>query len=307
MSKVERLRSQIEALPGTTNEHGIKICPVLESPLEQEVRLFYEAHPYHKELPTDQLETRLAKLKHDWANWCIPATLEGCRTLDVGCGCGVNLVLHAALAEFAVGIDLSLSALYQAHHNLMAHNVLDWATLVRGDIRAFNLESGAFDLITCIGVLHHIPDHMAALANIARLLDRRGLLLLGVYHPGGRSRFRLKRSLLQTIIRNPAGRFYWAKRLFNIQAEAAQYHIPPDIYIWDSYIVPVEKAFSVRELAHALKHVGLSLVQVRPSPSRAFDPGIEQAARRPQARDLQRVDQALRQSRRHHYWCLAIK
>lgn len=46
---------------------------------------------------------------------------------------------------------------------------------VTGEIR---IEDGQFDLITCFGVLHHIPNVSFVLAELGRVLKRGGLLLI---------------------------------------------------------------------------------------------------------------------------------
>jgi ubiquinone/menaquinone biosynthesis C-methylase UbiE len=299
----------------TPDRPAILMCDIEETPLERRVRHFYEAQPYHRQYPQQDLETRIERLQQDWAHWVIPLTLEGKRTLDVGCGCGLNLVLHGALAAVAVGIDLSLNALRQARKYAIEQGVSERMFLVRADISRLALPTGSFDLITCVGVLHHIPDHVAALANMARLLDESGVLMLGLYHPGGRFGHRLKRWVLSACLGpSTERRVRWARRLFNVRKEAQKYHIPEDIYTRDAYAVPVEKAFSVKRLAHELKQVGLIPLQVRPSPAIPFPPDVAERAQRRVRQDGQvvpidtsAVDRALTGARRHHYWCLAQK
>jgi ubiquinone/menaquinone biosynthesis C-methylase UbiE len=291
----------------------IIVCDVDETPLERQVRQFYDELPYHKDYPQEDMATRVARLRRDWSHWIVPVTLEGKRTLDIGCGCGFNLALHGALASVTVGIDVSLSALRQARRYVIEQGVSHRVSLIRGDIRQLDLPDRSFDLITCVGVLHHIPDHATALANMARLLDAGGALLLGLYHPGGRFWHRLRRQVLRACLGHSSERqVRWARRLVDIEGEAQRYHIPEEIYVRDSYAVPFENAFSVRRMARELGRVGLTLIQVRPSPTISFSPDVEERARTrlgPDGRaipvDVKLVDRTLARARRHHYWCLA--
>jgi len=316
--KVESLIRHLQSyskLRETQDGSTIIICDIEETPLEYQVHQFYEAQPYHRHYPQKDLQTRIEELQRDWSNWVVPLTLEGKRTLDVGCGCGFNLALHGALAAVTVGIDLSLNALRQARRYAIEQGVWEHVFLIRGDIRQLTLPAGSFDLITCVGVLHHIPDHAAALANMARLLDESGVLMLGLYHPGGRFWHRLKRWVLSACLGGDTERrVRWARRLFNVHEEAQKYHIPVDIYAHDAYAVPVEKAFSVKRLADELEQAGLTLLQVRPSPTLPFRPSIAERAQRQTRQDSRvmpidtgAVDRALTRAQRHHYWCLAQK
>ena len=303
------------ALGRKEGRENIILCNLQETPAEREVRRFYEEEPYHKNPPRRDLQGRLEGLRRDWTNWIVPLTLEGRRTLDVGCGCGFNLALHGDLASVAVGVDVSLSALRRARQYVVENGVSDRVFLIRGDIRHLDLPDDSFDLVTCVGVLHHIPDHILALANMARLLDAEGILLLGVYHPGGRFWHRMKRKALSIFFeRDVERRVKWARRFFDVGKEAAGYDIPEEIYVRDSYAVPVEKAFTVASLAEQLESVGLTLLQVRPSPSQGFEGRVSDKAQRrwdregrPIPVDARAVDRALSRAKRHHYWCLAQK
>lgn len=316
--KAEALARHLRSLsdrPGGAGGAEIIVCDGDETPLERQVRQFYDELPYHGDYPQEELATRIARLRRDWANWIVPLTLEGQRTLDVGCGCGFNLALHGALARVAVGIDVSLSALQQARRYLRQQGVSHRVFLIRGDVRQLDLPAGSFDLITCVGVLHHIPDHVAALVTMARLLDAGGVLLLGLYHPGGRFWHRLKRRVLRACLgHNTKLQVRWARRLIDVQGEARRYRIPEQIYVRDSYAVPFERAFSVQRIASELERAGLTLVQVRPAPALPFGPQVEERARRrpgpdnrPLPVDACLVDRVLTVTRRHHYWCLAQK
>ena len=55
---------------------------------------------------------------------------------------------------------------------------------MRADLRRLPFADASYDRILCIGVIHHLPDARAALAEIARVMRPGALLFLGVYAPG---------------------------------------------------------------------------------------------------------------------------
>ena len=295
----------------TTNRAGPE-----NTPLERAVRAFYEKNPYHSVPPPGSLQSRIEALERDWANWVEIPSLRGKRTLDVGCGSGFNLVLHGALASVAVGMDVSLPSLENARRYCEKEKVSERVLLIHGDICRQYLPPASFDLITCIGVLHHIPRHREALRNMARLLDEGGYLLLGIYHPAGRLRHRVKRAIFLFFAgRNVTRRVRWARLFFPIQKEATKYRIPEEIYVRDSYAAPVEKAFSVRQVQELFHRVGLTLLQVRPSPGIGFREPVaaltalrkDEISESSLPPDVKLADRELQRMGRHHYWCLAKK
>jgi len=96
------------------------------------------------------------------------------RVLDVGCGCG--LALSELRERFAprtlAGVDSELALVEQARH---AHPGADVQV---GDAGKLALADGAFDLVLCHQLLHHLSAPAEALAEIHRVLAPGGVLLL---------------------------------------------------------------------------------------------------------------------------------
>lgn len=114
------------------------------------------------------------------------------RILDAGCGTGSGteyLVLHNPHADI-IAIDLSENALAIAKKRLEKSGVL---ANFQGKIEfkqlniedAYTLE-GEFDLINCVGVLHHLPDPVAGIKSLAPKLAQGGLFHIFVYGELGR-------------------------------------------------------------------------------------------------------------------------
>jgi ubiquinone/menaquinone biosynthesis C-methylase UbiE len=97
--------------------------------------------------------------------------------LDVGSGAG-QIIQH--LLEFAdadaqiTGVDLSQAMLRRARRRLKSVRPL----LIAADLSALPFADATFDGITCGYVLEHLPDPRVGLAELARVLQKGGRMLL---------------------------------------------------------------------------------------------------------------------------------
>lgn len=99
------------------------------------------------------------------------------RLLDVGTGTG--LVLRAAHrldpALRLIGLDRSPGML------ALARTALPDAVLVRADAADVPLPDASVDAVTCVTVLHLLPDPIAAMAEWRRVLRPRGRVLTATF------------------------------------------------------------------------------------------------------------------------------
>lgn len=98
--------------------------------------------------------------------------------LDLGCGDGTNMAWLAAFTERLYGSD------YNAVRLARARKRMPGATLFLADILDYPALDGAFDVVFFNHVLEHIPDDVAALATVHRVLKPGGLLVLGTPNEG---------------------------------------------------------------------------------------------------------------------------
>ncbi len=112
------------------------------------------------------------------------ARLAGKEALDVGCGGGILSEAMARLGATVTGIDLSDKPLKVAQLHLLESGVaVEYLKKSAEELAAE--KPGAYDVVTCMELLEHVPDPASTVAACARLVK-----------PGGHVFF-------STINRNP--------------------------------------------------------------------------------------------------------
>jgi 2-polyprenyl-6-hydroxyphenyl methylase / 3-demethylubiquinone-9 3-methyltransferase len=168
-------------------------------------------------------------LRLDWIQSLVP--LAGKRVLDVGCGGGILADAMARKGAQVLGIDLSTKALKVALlHALEAHTAnVEYREVSAEDLAAE--QPGAFDLVTCMEMLEHVPDPNSVVRACSTLVK-----------PGGWVFF-------STINRNPKS-FLFAI----VGAEYVLNLLPRGTHEYTKFIRPSELAGYCRgaglELAH---------------------------------------------------------
>lgn len=94
--------------------------------------------------------------------------LEGRSALDVGCGGGLLTEALAGLGAKVTGIDAGEAPLAVARLHAAAHGVADKVDYVAGTAESFLADApGAFDVVTCMETLEHVPDVPSAVRALA--------------------------------------------------------------------------------------------------------------------------------------------
>ena len=159
--------------------------------------------------------------------------LSGARVIDVGCGGGILTESLAALGADVTGIDVAEGPLAVARLHAIESGVI-------GDIRYLSSlpeafveeERGAFEVVTCLEMLEHVPD----IASTVRALA-------GLAAPGGDV-------VVSTISRTPR-----AYALAVLGAEYLLGILPRGTHDYAKFIRPAE-------LARAVREAGLEIVAI---------------------------------------------
>ena len=96
--------------------------------------------------------------------------------LDAGCGFGRHMHQAARYGAEMVGLDAS-QAIDVARRNAGSERT----HFVQGDLLNPPFRDGVFDLVYCLGVLHHLPEPEAGFRSLQRLCRDGGALWIWVY------------------------------------------------------------------------------------------------------------------------------
>ena len=144
--------------------------------------------------------------------------LNGQKIVDIGCGGGILTEALAKAGAQACGIDLAQDSIQVAVEHAASSNLtIDYRICAAEDLA--EKHAAAFDSVTCMEMLEHVPDPAAIVSACAALLK-----------PGG--------SLyLSTINRNPK-----SFALAIVGAEHVLNLIPKGTHHYDKFIKPSELA-----------------------------------------------------------------
>jgi SAM-dependent methyltransferase len=117
-------------------------------------------------------------------NWIQPRIVEDFRNknvFDAGCGPGHHIRLIAPVAKHVTGMDLNTSTIAQER---LAD--LENVTILQGDIAAHH-PATPYDVVYCVGVIHHTDDPDRTFKNLKRMCREGGLLIIWCYsHEGNK-------------------------------------------------------------------------------------------------------------------------
>jgi 2-polyprenyl-6-hydroxyphenyl methylase/3-demethylubiquinone-9 3-methyltransferase len=151
--------------------------------------------------------------------------------VDIGCGGGILSEAMAAKGAHVTGIDLSDKALGVARlHKLESGANVDYR-LVAAETLAVE-SPDAFDVVTCMEMLEHVPGPASIIAAAARLAKPGGIVVIS------------------TINRNPKAYLYAV-----IGAEYVLGLLPRGTHDWSRFIRP-------SEIAAWGRRVGLDLAEI---------------------------------------------
>lgn len=161
--------------------------------------------------------------------------LAGKQVVDVGCGGGILAESMAARGAEVTGIDMADSALTVARlHALESRVKVDYRRITAEEFAAQN--PAAFDVVTCMELLEHVPDPASLIAACAALAK-----------PGGQVFF-------STLNRNPKAYVFAV-----LGAEYLLKLLPRGTHDYAKFIRPAELARWTRRAGLHLDHLaGLS-------------------------------------------------
>jgi len=197
------------------------------------------------------------------------------RILDAGCGTGVGTeyLVHLNPQASVVGIDLSAGALDVARERCRRSgaNHVEFHHLSLYDA---NQLDGEFDLINCVGVLHHLPDPIRGIQSLAAKLAPGGLMHIFVYAELGRWEIQLMQKAIALLQGNrrgdyrdgvQVGRQIFASlpednRLVKREKERWSLENQRDANFADMYVHPQEIDYNIDTLFELIGASGLEFI-----------------------------------------------
>ena len=157
--------------------------------------------------------------------------LAGCRVVDVGCGGGILAEALSLRGAQVLGIDLAGKSLQVARlHALESGAAVEYRAVPAEELA--EERPGAYDLVTCMEMLEHVPDPARTIDACARLA-----------RPGGQV-------LFSTINRNP--------RAFLFAIVGAEYLLrllPRGTHEYARFIRPAELGRAARAAGLRVAHL----------------------------------------------------
>ena len=151
----------------------------MEKIKERVIEAFGREWEHFNQHPLDATER--ARIFHDYFNifpWSrLPSS--GGIGADIGCGSGRWAAVVAPRVEYLHLVDASASALNVAAE---ATKTLSNVAYLQSDVTRLPFADGTLDFAYSLGVLHHVPDTIGAVIEIARKLKRGAPLLLYLYY-----------------------------------------------------------------------------------------------------------------------------
>lgn len=163
--------------------------------------------------------------------------IEGQRILDVGCGGGILTESLADLGGIVTGVDAGKKPLAVARLHAIEQGLEESIEYLEGTAESLaESRPSAFNVVTCLEMLEHVPDVPRTVAALARLVE-----------PGGDV-------FLATINRTPR-----AYALAILGAEYVLNILPKGTHDYDKLIRPSELARACRDAGlHVVDLVGMA-------------------------------------------------
>lgn len=210
-------------------------------------------------------------------NFCTGQTpqKQDIRILDAGCGTGVSseYLVHLNPTATVVGIDLSATALAVARERCRRSGAS------RVEFHHLSLYSvdqlpDKFDLINCVGVLHHLSDPIRGIQSLAAKLAPGGLMHIFVYGELGRWEIQLMQQAIALLQGNKRGDYrdgvQLGRKLFStlpennrlVRRERERWSLENqrDECFADMYVHPQEIDYNIETLFELIDASGLDFL-----------------------------------------------
>jgi 2-polyprenyl-3-methyl-5-hydroxy-6-metoxy-1,4-benzoquinol methylase len=257
-----------------------KVNFMSEKNITQKTKEFYEQYHFPGDRPIDH-DGLIFLRKFTKAVETISSRKNNVRVLDAGCGTGntsISLAAQFKDIDF-LGLDNSSSSLEKAKFNTKKRG------LTNLKFRKWNLlkpipGNYKFDIVLCLGVLHHTGNMEKVLINLNKILNDSGVMFLWIYGKHGRYNHSLNMRLLRMLLElkpEPENKIDLAME-FATQTEKGQPLIDligktktdemqmnafkSPVWIADQFLNPHEILIDMEELLQLTSRTGLKISRI---------------------------------------------
>ena len=175
----------IEPLEEENLKKSIKNFKKINDEVSKKVKIQYEENPYPRwKCCNVNISQNYIKCINDDINPYVLPFNEKIYEPDVliaGCGTGKHAISASRYKDAKIlAIDLSLSSLAYAKRKILDLNYKNFNFLAADILEIKNLEK-KFDIIECVGTLHHMEKPILGLEALLNLLKPNGFLKIGLY------------------------------------------------------------------------------------------------------------------------------
>lgn len=149
--------------------------------------------------------------------------------LEIGTGQGSDLMQFAKAGAICNGVDITDQhlALTQRNFDLRKKKV----ELFKADATKLPFQDGTIDCVYSFGVIHHIPEADAVIAEVYRVLRPGGVVMIAVYHKWS-AVFLFKWLLIKGLFKGELFRLGYAGLLATIEQGADGKQIKPFVRLY---------------------------------------------------------------------------
>jgi ubiquinone/menaquinone biosynthesis C-methylase UbiE len=182
------------------------------------------------------------------------------RVLEVGCGTGQMSNFLGVAKRYVFATDMCLNSL-KLGEEFRRKNGLDNVGFYQMNLFKPIFKDESFPVVICNGVLHHTGDPFGGFKTIARLVKRKGYILVGLYNKYGR----LITDLRRIIFKITGDRFKFLDPRLRDRIDKRK-----ESWFLDQYKNPHESKHTIGEVLEWFDKTGFDFIYGIPNP-KAFE------------------------------------
>ena len=150
---------------------------------DKEIKEFYSSLTFPGKYGISDVTFHLPKTVNQYINILYSNINDGDTVIDLGCGSGLitNIIATKYKKAKITAVDFCDSIDYAKKFS--KDNDIQNISYIKKDILKLS-DSKKYDVVMCVGVLHHIPEFLNAVEKSKKVSKNK--IILSVYHPTGK-------------------------------------------------------------------------------------------------------------------------